>query len=100
MNEAKRIVRYVTPGLVFIIECVALLFVLRPDWTATTISTLGRDAGFLGLFASLLASGGVGAILGAWHHRLHWMGCCGGMDHRESIRRLVRANILQLLRSS
>lgn len=42
MNEARRFLRYVMPGLVFITETMLLLWIIIPDWTTDLLSNLKK----------------------------------------------------------
>ena len=71
MDEARRFLRYVTPGLTFAVQALLLLFIVNPQWTLDRIGELKEDAGAGLAFALFLASGGIGYLLSVVHHTLH-----------------------------
>ena len=72
MDEARRFLRYVTPGLTFAVQALLLLFIVNPPWTLDRIGELKEDTGAGLAFALFLASGGLGYLFSVVHHRLHW----------------------------
>lgn len=97
MNEARRFLRYVIPGLIFAIQIVVLLWLLRPGWIREVYShELKKESGIALVFAALLASGGLGTIFSTIHHSWHRRKKCRFMDHREVINRLEAEDILGL----
>jgi hypothetical protein len=95
MDEARRFLRYVTPGLLFVSEAVILLLIVRPGVVTPQLAALKQDAGAAVVLTLLVASGGLGFLFGTIHHALHWLGL-GAMDHRGVIQRLVQRGALQL----
>lgn len=97
MDEARRFLRYVTPGLVFAIEVTILFWVLRPDWVEDKLPKLfGRDSGVAFVFAGLLASGGLGIFFSAIHHGWHWRRKGTIIDHTALLKRLIQEGVLEL----
>lgn len=74
MDEAKRFLRYVTPGLVFLTETLILLWLIEPNVTYTILKDLSKESGVGLAIATLLASGGVGFMFSVVHHHIHWHG--------------------------
>lgn len=81
MDEARRFLRYLTPGLVFVIEALALLAVsngggLKADLeqllSDETVSALLETGGLFAFVSLLVLSGGLGTIFSHIHHALHW----------------------------
>jgi hypothetical protein len=68
MDEARRFLRYVTPGLTFAVQALLLLFIVNPPWTLDRIGELKKDAGAGLAFALFLASGGIGYLLSCSPH--------------------------------
>ena len=107
MSEAQRFLRYVTPGLVFLAEALFLLVILLPGWTVDQLERVKGDQALGVVFATLLASGGVGFIFSALHHEAHWtpinrfgrarLGEIPAIDHSGLIARLRAANIIELV---
>jgi hypothetical protein len=96
MDEARRIVRLVTPGLVFAIELSVLFLILRPDRFRDFMDLFKGDKGIGVLIAGFLGSGGLGYIFSSVHHNIHaWEGS-PAMNHKNVIKRLVAERILIL----
>jgi len=70
MEEARRFLRYVIPGLLFFIEISLYLFFSAHRQFISALKELGKDLAFpVSLF---LASGGIGFLLGVLYHSLYW----------------------------
>ncbi len=97
MDEARRFLRYISPGVVFAVECIVLLLIVQPQWTLQQLSGLKEDQG-LGLAVGLLlASGAVGFILSTVHHALHWsLGEPLG-DYQKWLQRLTALGRLEVI---
>ena len=94
MDEARRFFRYVIPGLVFATQLIILLWLLRPDWISQYLVELKKDSGIGLVFASILATGGIGALFSSIYHALHWQE--KAMDHSKGLKRLVKEGLLEL----
>jgi hypothetical protein len=97
MDDARRFLRYVTPGLVFLIEALVLLWVLSPDRARGYLAGLKGDTGVGLVLAALLGSGGLGFVFSVAHHRLHWLGTRGVINHTDFVKRLQASDILRLV---
>jgi hypothetical protein len=73
MDEARRFLRYVTPGLLYVGETAILLALILPTWTLPQLQALKRETGLALILAAVLASGGAGFLFSTIHHALHWM---------------------------
>lgn len=103
MDEARRFLRYVTPDLVFGVQLLVLLSVLKTTWTWEQIKTLKNDQGTGVAIGIFLASGGLGYLFGVIHHTLHrlnWGPHWSTVDHSTLINRLRNANRIRILTSS
>ena len=96
MDEAKRFLRYITPGLVFLTETLFLLWIIEPDIAITILQSFSKESGVALVIATLLASGGVGFMFSVVHHYLHWRDKLVAVDHRKSIASLRNRKIIQL----
>jgi len=97
MEDARRFLRYVIPGLVLATVAGVLLFLILPSWVVTRVPrALAGSAGIGVVLAGLLASGGLGYILSTIHHSLLWSGNNGAPDYRSTIVDLVEAKALEL----
>ena len=61
MDEARRFLRYVTPGLIFAVQALLLLFIINPAWTTTQLLRQTKDAR-VGLAVALFLASGASAI--------------------------------------
>ena len=96
MDEARRFLRLVIPGLVFGVEVVILILLLRPDKVDRLNELLAKDSGLAVLSAGLLGSGALGFIFSSIHHE--WLALSKGdlMDRRPVLQRLVDKPVLKL----
>ena len=82
MNEAQRFLRYILPGLIFIVEFLGYLLIsgnltfgeLRA-WVKTTDNTTGIVIG------AFLGSGAIGFLLSVLHYRIFWIFDKTGVNH-------------------
>jgi len=98
MDDARKFLRYVTPGLVFIIEVFIYLFIVNTSFTIELFNTLSKNQGWLTLF---VMSGGIGFLFSIIHHRFYWwiwgylkFLCC---DHRNMIKNSIKHKYLKLI---
>jgi hypothetical protein len=96
MDEARRFLRYVTPGLVFLTETLILLFVIKWDVASRIVNGFKKESGVGLVIATLLASGGVGFIFSVLHHLLHWLPLSRAVDHRQCVASLRARRIIRL----
>src|SRR5205823_5289442 len=99
MDEARRFLRYISPGLLCSTEVLVLLLLLNPSWTLAQVRSAKEAEGVALVAAALLASGGLGFFLSTIHHTVHWR--CGwprppAMDHTIVLQRLVDEGMLEL----
>ena len=95
MNESRRFIRLVLPGIVFAVEVDFYYWLLTggilfSNFSANTESSAAK------LLTLLLASGGLGFIFSAIHHFLHWRNENKTMNHASMINRLVQNGILEI----
>lgn len=99
MNEAGTFLRYVTPGVVYAVEGLVLLLLLRPDIVLAWFAGLS-DVHVVGaVFGALLVSGGLGYMFSSVHHSLHWTSRFGKetiVDHGPLIRSLANFDVLDI----
>jgi hypothetical protein len=70
MNEAKRFLRYVTPGLVLLVLTYLYCWILKRGSTSSALAAIGDPASQL--IAAIAGAGGVGFLLQSIHHGLLW----------------------------
>lgn len=97
MDEARRFLRYVTPGLVFLTETLILLFVIEWDIVYRIVNGFKAESGVGLVIATLFASGGVGFMFSVAHHYVHWHFPHAVVDHRQFIFLLRKRGIIRLL---
>lgn len=90
MDEARRFLRYVTPGLLYLTQAGILLALLVPHWTLPRLSEMNSEKGIGIVLATLLASGGVGFVFSTMHHAWHWRRRGTRMDHSQMIKYFVK----------
>lgn len=90
MDDARRFLRYVTPGLVFLTESLGLLVIVIPDWAIPAMhESLGDSSSAALVIGTLVASGGIGYLFGVVHHALHWIRSGAPLNHTACIRALI-----------
>ena len=103
MDEARRFLRYITPGLTFLIEIISLLFIAQPSIMLEHTKTLGGNANLSLPFTALIASGGIGYIFSLIHHFLFWQIYAWRewtsliYDHRDMLKALEKQNFIKQL---
>jgi hypothetical protein len=94
MDEARRFLRYIVPGILFLVEGLLFTWILFPDWAEQEISLLTDDAGVGFALAGILGSGGLGFLFSLVHHQAHWS--CPSIDFRNTITRARNSSLLTL----
>lgn len=74
MDETRRFIRYVIPGLSFIFLVLLFMWLIIPDWTIEKIKDLLTTKNIGIPISALLISTGIGFIFGIIHHQTLW--CC------------------------
>lgn len=97
MEEARRSLRYIFPGIVLILETLAIVLVIEPGTGLDLMAFLGGQVGVGTAIALLLLSGGLGYLLGQVHHWTHWRSRLGAVDHSAFISDLRQRRILSLV---
>jgi hypothetical protein len=95
MDEARRFLRYVFPGLVYVTETLVGLLLALPHWTVAQMAILRADSVGVAL-GGLLASGGLGYIFSAIHHSCVWHVPCDRdvLNDLEFIQHLVERELI------
>jgi MFS family permease len=94
MEEARRFLRYVMPGLVYGVLTALWLFILLPEWTQSQMRYLAAKDSIGIAFGGLFASGVLGYIFATAHHWWHWHVDKGILDHQPLINRLVVGGLI------
>lgn len=100
MEDTRRFLRFVIPGITFIIETIFYLLLSNTDWVVTQLSSLGRDYnGVAVLLTTLFLSGGIGFLFNIIHIALYGTGWIAWIyaprDSREMIRVTNEAGFLR-----
>jgi hypothetical protein len=106
MEEPKRFLRYVLPGLGFCIEFFFFLWLLRPCQMIDFMSgQFSKEHGFGFAIAIFIGSGGLGFVLANLYHALLWCRfrdrakvSLWTIDHRQAIEDARNERILCLIR--
>ena len=72
MDEARRFLRYVTPGLLFIIFLCLFLYLNNREIFIDTAKMISNETDIGLPLALLIASGGMGFVFSILHHFLTW----------------------------
>ena len=100
MDEAKRFLRFVLPGLAVVLEFGLFLSILRPSQVARFLSEHMQSIGGIGTALTLfVGSGGLGFILSSLYHSISWGPFSGylAINHKRMIEDAVRNNSLRLI---
>ncbi|MCW5650776.1 MAG: hypothetical protein KIS62_13605 [Ramlibacter sp.] len=99
MTDLRSFVRYLVPGITFLVELALLLAAANPKETILLLGGSLRAADIGSIFGAALALGGLGYLIGAAHHSLCWSSVgpwYNAVDLREVLQRLQVRNFLVL----
>jgi hypothetical protein len=98
MDEARRFLRYVTPGLTFAVQSAVLVLIINPKWALERVESLKEDVGAGFVIIAFLASGGLGYLFSVFHHTLHRFRIpyLSAIDHTGIVKQLSKAKLLAL----
>lgn len=101
MDDARRFLRFVLPGLGSVVQFLFFLWVLRPSQLAHFLmDTQFTEKSGLGLaVAVFVASGGLGFILSTLYHFIYWLPLFDrfAINHRQVLIEADKAHILTLV---
>lgn len=74
MNEARRFIRYITPGFLFGSLMFFMLWITLPEWTASLLKRvlLVEKSSLAIIIGSIFTSGALGYLFATIHHWCHW----------------------------
>ena len=89
MDEAKRFLRFIAPGVLMVAELLVLTWILAPAWTIAILGKLQAQSSVAAALGTVVALGGVGYVLTIMHHNLAaWERLERGLDYRDLALRL------------
>ncbi len=105
MEDARRFLRFVLPGLAFTLEMILFLWILRPSQVTCFMNThFTKDVGLGPAVAIFVGSGGLGFFLSSLYHAVYWFPFLDGprfsrfvIDHRRAIQEARAEGILHLV---
>lgn len=96
MDEARRFLRYVLPGLAFILEIWLYLFIAGHDIAHKMLGFVSHGIAYPVLM--FVVAGGIGYFLAVIYHTLYGFDCFAslGIDHRPVIKDVVNRGFIKL----
>jgi len=104
MNEARRFLRYITPGILFGFLALFFVWLALPDWTMSVLKdwflTGGNSIAII--ITTLLLSGALGYLFATIHHWCHWHLPIDNnvINHVQQIESLRKRNLIPSLDST
>ncbi|NLZ05141.1 MAG: hypothetical protein GXY19_08205 [Phycisphaerae bacterium] len=97
MEDPKRFLRYVMPGILFAAQTAFLLWIVYPTWTKDGLRVLA-GASLGAALAGVVTSGVLGYVFATFHHFLHWYSPTDHriIDHTEKIKDLRERGLLDI----
>jgi hypothetical protein len=95
MDEARRFLRYVTPGLIYAILVGLLLWIILPDYTEAKIAALANNAQLGSVLGAILLTGGLGFLFSAVHHAAHWLSQDHASDHQRFLADMAFGGVIE-----
>ena len=94
MNEAKKLLRYIFPGVLFLVEFLLLTLMVLPCWAENIVSFLTKDMSTA--LGGLMSAGALGYFFSVIHHLCHWSLPCDQnvINHSDNIDRLVVESLI------
>ena len=99
MNDIRSFIRYLAPGITFVVELALLLILADPLAAPSWLTQLKEYANLGTVFGGVLALGGLGYLISGFHHNLYWsrLGArYAAIDSRDFIVRLQNMGRLKL----
>ena len=97
MDDPRRLLRYVMPGVLYGMETVVFLWIVLPTWVSSVLwPTLAGNASFGAVVGAVVVSGSLGVLFATIHHWLHWHSPTdrGILDHSKKISSLRKLGFL------
>jgi hypothetical protein len=97
MDEARRFLRYVTPGFVFATESALLLWLVLPDVLLRGLRAIDDPGALIATaVGAVIASGGLGFIFSVVHHSWHWLRDKADIDYRPCVAMLEASQVISI----
>ena len=101
MNEARRFLRYITPGILFGFFWLFFVWLALPDWTNSVLIKWFPPEGnsIAIIITTLLLSGALGYLFATIHHWCHWHLPCEKdvINHVKQIESLRKRHLIPSL---
>lgn len=97
MQDAKRFLRYVVPGLVIATEALVIVAVLDDSVLRTIAKKLLNTNALAVALAGLATSGGIGYLASVLHHTFHWfpgLNAVTAVNHSKLVSDLQEARLI------
>ncbi|TAK67463.1 MAG: hypothetical protein EPO19_11060 [Betaproteobacteria bacterium] len=94
MEETRRFLRYLLPGLVYGTQTVLSLSLVLPTWTLGQLSQVGAKDSLGIIIAGIFGSGALGYFFATVHHWLNWTCEQRILDHSPIVNRLQQRGLI------
>ncbi len=104
MNEVRQLLRYVLPGLVYVVLTILMMLIIFPEWALERLAYFASKDSLGATLGSILAIGALGYLFATIHHWLHWrewrnsfgkwLSGQGVLDHSGLIKRLREKHLI------
>lgn len=96
MDDSRRFLRYVIPGVLFGLLTALWIWIAMPGWASTSLKSLDAKETIAVAFGGLFALGAFGFLFASIHHWLHWHSQLDDpiLDHRPIVCRLLAAKLI------
>lgn len=99
MNEARRFIRYIIPGFLFLTLMLFMLWMVLPEWIVFILKEIliKDDNNALAIIiVSIFTSGALGYLFATFHHWCHWHICFDRevINHSKQINLLIERGLI------
>lgn len=99
MNEARRFIRYIIPGFLFVTLMFFMLWIVLPEWTVSILKEvfIKDDNPLAIIIGSIFTSGALGYLFATFHHWCHWNICFDRevINHSTQISSLIERGLIK-----
>lgn len=100
MDDVRPFLRYISPGLVFILEAWFLVLLIAPDQSIRIAGAMGGDSSLGVAIGLIVASGGLGYVFSLIHHTDNWDRSEPTFNHAPSLNALRHSGALLVMELS